>query len=157
MECARETCKFLEPSARQKNQSLRVEDTTCDFVFYGCRQQIQDIFYNVIGNAIKFSPPASTVSISCHDEGDFHAVRVKDQGPGFTAEDFARLFKPGANLSAKPTGGEGSTGLGLYSVKRSVELFHGEIEIANNPEAGACVTIRFPRPQEADQTAQAVT
>ena len=82
--------------------------------------------------------------ISCIDDDNFHTVKIKDQGPGFTKEDFSKMFMPGAKLSATPSAGEISTGIGLLSVKQTVEHFHGQIEITNNIDRGACVTIRLP-------------
>ena len=105
--------------------------------------KIQDIFYNVIGNAIKFSPPGSAILIDGTDFADFFEIRIRDQGPGLTPEDFTKLFNLGGKLSARPTAGENSTGLGLYSVKQALEAMGGSIEVKNNDDVGACFTIRF--------------
>jgi signal transduction histidine kinase len=144
IDCLKETCAFLEPLARKKDQTIHFEKKFCSFSFWGSRQKIQDVFYNIIGNAIKFSPPGSSLSVSCVDEEEFHSVQIKDQGPGFSKDDFSKMFTPGGKLSARPTAGEDSTGIGLYSVKRTVEKFHGLIEVANNEDRGACVKIKFP-------------
>ena len=144
LDCLKETCAFLEPIAAKKQQRLNLKEPARDFRFDGTREQIQDVFFNVIGNALKFSPPGSVISVSCVGEGRFNAVRVVDQGPGFTERDLVNLFVPGARLSAKPTGGEDSTGIGLLSVKKAVEGFKGAIEMANNESGGATATIRFP-------------
>ena len=70
---------------------------------------------------------------------------VRDQGPGFSAEDLDQPFQPYRKLSAVPTGGETSTGLGL-SVAHSMVLLHGgSLEAANTSEGGAVVTAMFPR------------
>lgn len=143
-ECLKETCDFLEPSMRKKGQKINFESSFHDFTFLGSRHEIQDVFYNIIGNALKFSPPSSAVSISCINAQDYHTVQVKDCGPGFAQEDFSKLFIPGEKLSARPSGGEDSTCIGLYSVKKSVEKFHGQIEVTNNATQGACVAIKFP-------------
>jgi signal transduction histidine kinase len=85
------------------------------------------------------------VFVECLMSGAHHEIRVKDQGPGFAAEDFPKLFSLNSKLSAVPTGDEVSTGIGLYSVKLAVDSFQGQISIVNNPDRGACVSILFPR------------
>ena len=142
--CLKETCAYLEPIAREKNQRIVIKKDSCDFSFLASRQQLQDVFFNIVGNALKFSPKGSTVTVETLLQDKFHEVRISDQGPGFTEEDFPKLFTPQAKLTAKPTGGEVSTGFGLYSVKRTVEKFNGTVEITNNTNGGASVTIKFP-------------
>jgi signal transduction histidine kinase len=73
------------------------------------------------------------------------AISVKDEGPGLSQEDMSRLFGRFQRLSAKPTGGESSTGLGLSIVKRIVELHGGTVEAESaGPGRGATFTIRLP-------------
>lgn len=145
LDCLKETCAFLEPIARSKNQHIVLEQDSIAFSFRGNPAKIQDVFYNLIGNALKFSPLGSIVSVRCAEDGDTHTIQIRDQGPGFATEDFSRVFQPGSKLSARPTGGEASTGIGLYSVKEAMTALGGTIEIANNPDRGACLTLRFPR------------
>ena len=71
-------------------------------------------------------------------------MHILDEGPGFAAADFPKLFIAEAKLTAKPTGSETSTGFGLHSLKSAVDSFDGEVEVKNNADRGACVTIRFP-------------
>ena len=144
IDCVKDVCSFLDPIAKKKDQRIVFEKKTDDFTIWSSHQPIQDVFYNIIGNALKFSPSGTKISVSCVDEGGFHTVQVKDQGQGFTQNDLSMLFIPGNKLSAKPTGGEDSTGIGLYSAKIAIEKIHGSIEINNNADRGARVTIRFP-------------
>ena len=73
-------------------------------------------------------------------------IRVQDDGPGLSQDDVSRLFGRFQRLSAKPTGGESSTGLGLSIVKRIVELHGGthQRRKATAPASGATFTIRLP-------------
>lgn len=140
-----EVCLFLKPIALEKDQSISIKDSSESCLVFGSRQQLADIFFNVIGNALKFSPAGSEVKIVSEDNAGYCEIRVFDQGPGFAKEDFAKLYVPEEKLSAKPTGHESSTGIGLYSAKRAVDILNGQIEISNNPDKGACVTLRFPK------------
>ena len=71
-------------------------------------------------------------------------VEVEDQGPGFTTEDLRNAFCYAKPLSARPTGNETSTGIGLYSVKEIVQKHQGTIGIANAENRGARVFFEIP-------------
>ena len=141
----KETCLFLEPIARGKRQTIQIEGDVEDFTYLASRQKIQDIFYNILSNALKYSPPSSVVLVSVGTEDQNYFIQIRDQGPGFTKDDFTKMFLPGARLSARPSGGESSSGIGLYSVKNAVESLRAEVDIRNNKDRGACVTVKFPR------------
>ncbi len=70
--------------------------------------------------------------------------QIKDEGPGFTAEDKARMFHRYARLSARPTGGEPSTGLGLSIAKKLVHAMNGDLICESTPGQGATFILRFP-------------
>lgn len=89
--------------------------------------RIVEALDNVVGNAVKYSPFGGTIDVAVTREGAEAVVRVADSGPGISDADMARLFLPFERLSALPTGGESSTGLGLYCAKRNVDLCGGRI------------------------------
>jgi signal transduction histidine kinase len=100
---------------------------------------------NLISNAIKFSPQNRRVWITVyHAEDDRPAFSVRDEGPGLTEMDKLRIFGRFQKLSARPTGDENSSGLGLSIVKRLVELHHGDVEVESESGDGATFTVRFP-------------
>lgn len=147
LQCLRDVAFCLSPIATEKEQVIRLEGPEDRRPFLlGARQRVSDIFFNIIGNALKFSPPGSQIWVSWHptEVAGRWEIRVRDQGPGFAREDFHRLFLPESVLSAKPTGRETSTGLGLYSVRHSLDILGGNIEILNNEGPGACVRLVFP-------------
>jgi signal transduction histidine kinase len=69
---------------------------------------------------------------------------VQDEGPGLSAEDQKKLFGKFARLSAKPTGGEHSTGLGLSIVKKMVEAMNGKVWCESELGSGATFIVQFP-------------
>lgn len=72
-------------------------------------------------------------------------IRISDQGPGLSPEDLGRLFGRFQRLSAKPTAGESSTGLGLSIVKRIVDMHGGEVTAkSDGPGSGSTFTITLP-------------
>lgn len=105
-------------------------------------QAIQNIF----SNAVKFSPSNKKIYISAakSKENGFVEISIKDEGPGFTEEDKKKLFHKFARLSARPTGGEHSTGLGLSIVKKLVEMMGGSIRLEESDNKGANFIITFP-------------
>jgi two-component system sensor histidine kinase/response regulator len=70
---------------------------------------------------------------------------ISDEGPGFTAADREKIFRRYVRLSARPTGGEPSTGLGLSIVKRLVDAMKGRLTLETAPAHGATFTVRLPR------------
>lgn len=120
------------------------------------------VFDNLISNAIKYSPLGET--IECHlglertlEKGAMVVLRVADHGPGISDTDRLRLFSPFSKLSLTPTGGEDSTGIGLYLVKRMVDRMNGRIWYENtSPEGGATflVELQLANPPYGNETAQ---
>ena len=78
-------------------------------------------------------------------EAGYASINVADEGPGFTDDDRAKMFRRYARLSARPTGGEPSTGLGLSIVKKLTEAMHGKLSVDSAPGGGAVFTVRLPQ------------
>jgi len=105
---------------------------------------VLQILDNLISNALKFSPPNTTVHVHSVPEKDFILVTVRDEGPGISEEDQKKLFQMFSRLSARPTGDESSTGLGLAIVKRLTEAMAGTIQCHSVMCAGATFALRLP-------------
>lgn len=105
----------------------------------------RQITENLITNAIKFSPKSTSINVSLTQEGDEFLFTVKDQGPGLTEEDKQKLFGKFTQLSAKPTNGETSTGLGLSIVKKFTEKMEGKVWCESEPGNGATFIIKLPK------------
>ena len=80
---------------------------------------IKEVFDNLISNAVKYSPFGKQVFVRILNTDNVVRVEVRDEGPGLNDDDKARLFGKFVRLSARPTGGEHSTGLGLSIVKKN--------------------------------------
>ncbi len=129
-------------SAERKAIGIRIEGTPV--VVTGDPGAIQQVVENVVSNAVKFSPWGSTVVVTVSPDGGSGILDVEDEGPGVTEEDRARLFAKFARLSARPTGGESSTGLGLSIVKTLTEAMGGEVTLESPPGRGARFRVRLP-------------
>ena len=130
------------PLAERKQQDLRL-DGPDRLVVSGDAERLWEAVDNLVSNAIKYSPMLGRVCVTAiPDAAGGGFVKVADSGPGLSPEDEARLFGRFQRLSAKPTGGESSTGLGLSIAKRIVELHKGSITASNNqPGPGATFSI----------------
>lgn len=95
------------------------------------------IFENLLSNAVKFSPPGKKVVVTVRETGDFVEVEVADEGPGISEADQAKLYQKFQRLSARPTAGESSTGLGLFIVKTLLEKMGGSIRCQSAEGRGA--------------------
>jgi signal transduction histidine kinase/CheY-like chemotaxis protein len=121
--------------------SPQVHTVSCDI------DRIREAIDNLLSNAIKYSPVGGHIELMlAHAEG-WTTVRVRDEGQGLSPEDMGRLFGRFQRLSAKPTAGENSTGLGLSIVKRIVELHGGAVTADSaGPGRGTTFQITLPDP-----------
>jgi signal transduction histidine kinase/response regulator of citrate/malate metabolism len=107
--------------------------------------RLREAVDNLLSNAIKYTPVGGRMELSMSVDDGCIAISVKDEGPGLSKDDMARLFGRFQRLSAKPTGGESSTGLGLSIVKRIIELHGGSVSAeSDGPGQGATFIIRLP-------------
>jgi signal transduction histidine kinase len=114
--------------------------------------RLREAVDNLLSNAIKYSPIGGIIELSMIVDGEGATIRVKDEGAGLSQDDLARLFGRFQRLSARPTGGENSTGLGLSIVKRIVELHGGRVTAESpGPGQGATFTIRLPHAADASK------
>jgi signal transduction histidine kinase len=99
---------------------------------------------NLFSNAVKYSPIGKRVEVRLTTEPAYVVCSVANEGPGLTGADQARLFQQGARLSSTPTGGETSTGFGLFIAKRLIERMGGSISCETAPGQGCKFSFRLP-------------
>lgn len=121
------------------------EDTPLVLADQGALDQVID---NLVSNAVKFSPPEKSIWVNIGPSEDgMVEFRIRDEGPGFDVEDHAKMFARYRRLSAKPTAGEPSTGLGLSIAKRHVDNMNGRLICESEPGKGATFILRLPAGQ----------
>ncbi|WP_035655702.1 DUF3369 domain-containing protein, partial [Bradyrhizobium sp. STM 3809] len=139
-----EVVEANQPLALNKQQVIAVSappqlSTMCDI------DRIREAIDNLLSNAIKYSPIGGRISVDVSGDGDNTVIGITDQGAGLSPEDLGRLFGRFQRLSAKPTAGESSTGLGLSIVKRIVDMHGGEVTAkSDGPGSGSTFTITLP-------------
>jgi signal transduction histidine kinase len=140
----KEVAEANQPLAVNKQQAIHVTApanivTMCD------TDRIREAIDNLISNAIKYSPIGGKITVAVTHEGHDTIIRVSDEGAGLSPEDLGRLFGRFQRLSAKPTAGESSTGLGLSIVKRIIDMHGGEVTAdSDGPGKGSTFTISLP-------------
>jgi signal transduction histidine kinase len=103
---------------------------------------------NLFSNAVKYSPPGKRIWVEVVSQQNGVVCSVRDEGPGLSQEDQAKLFQRGAQLTPKPTGGEPSAGYGLAVAKQLIEKVGGTIWCESVLGQGACFSFRLPQYQE---------
>lgn len=141
------TLDSYREQAAKKQVHLRYESNASAIYINAHEDYVTRIFDNLISNAIKFSPKNvnSNVTVKIKENGEYVRVSVQDEGQGFTEEDKKNMFKKFQKLSASPTNGESSSGLGLSIVKMLTERLYGKVWAENGRYQGAIFHVEFPK------------
>ncbi|MEO9806029.1 MAG: HAMP domain-containing sensor histidine kinase [Reichenbachiella sp.] len=102
------------------------------------------IMDNLMSNAIKFSEIGKAIEIEINPIDDLLKIIIKDEGPGISEDDQLKMFKPFTRLSAKPTNGEPSNGLGLSIVKSLSKQLRGEVSVKSQIGFGTSFELMIP-------------
>ncbi len=139
----------------QKQQKIILE-TTPFIEVLGDEARLQQVIENLLSNAIKYSPFGTTIHIRVFklaqsqrtpqhlNDCEYIRLEVQDEGPGFSNEDKRAAFQFFQRLSAQPTGGETSHGVGLALVKKIVDAHRGIIRLDSEAGAGTRFTVDLP-------------
>lgn len=144
---AREAIESLSAAFAINHVILRLDpnfDPSQDWRVVGEQSKLDRVISNLIENALRHSPPHSTVTVGCHTEGahdEIVRVTVDDQGPGVPPEIESQLFQK----FSQGKKGRGKIGLGLYFCRITVEYWGGEIGHEPRPEGGSRFWFRLPK------------
>lgn len=146
--CLRESASLalrnFDQHIHSKSLSFSIQSPATSLMVTAEERSLICCLENLISNAIKFSPKGARVVIDIvldHTHGEF---RISDEGPGIQDEELDQLFKKFTRLTAQPTGGEASTGLGLHIVHELVHAMHGSIQYRRSTLGGACFSLKLP-------------
>lgn len=118
--------KYLIEALNKSISIQRIIDKNLPLVAYD-KDLLDRILSNLISNAIKYSPPNTQIKIFTEVLAERLAIKIKDEGLGMTEDDLGNVFQEYKKLSARPTGHESSTGLGLSITKKLIQELGGEI------------------------------
>ncbi len=131
-------------TARNKNLEIHTVFPAETVMASGDVSALGQVLENLLSNALKFSPPGRKVHVTVRPAVRYVECQVRDEGPGFTNEDKLQMFRRYKRLSARPTGGEPTTGLGLSIVRKLVQAMNGEVMCESEVGKGAAFTVRLP-------------
>ncbi|GEM_PF-1111945 len=131
--------------AHAKNIQIQLIGKESNYVALLDGNSIYQVLDNLLSNAIKYSPLGKTVVIRLHKLANEIHCAIQDEGAGLTTQDQQRLFGKFTRLTTQPTGGEHSTGLGLFIVKKLVEAMHGRVWCESELGIGTTFWVAFPR------------
>lgn len=144
-EILKSSLRPFEKQAAHKHITIQTELNTSDDVNIETQPDWLEIcLSNLLSNAIKYTPPFGKVVLKSTSLDDCTQVCVSDSGPGISQEDQQKLYGKFVRLSAKPTGGESSTGLGLYVVKNMCDRLGISISLKSALGTGSTFCIKIP-------------
>lgn len=139
-----EVVTTLLPLASKKNIRLDKDLDPRFRVLHADKEKFKEILYNLISNAIKFTPCESSVTIGAQIVGDFAEISVRDSGAGISQEDQKKLFQPFSQIDTVEVRTYQGSGLGLTIVQKLVELHGGKIWIESEVGKGSTFTFTLP-------------
>lgn len=139
-------------NAKNKNITIQIEipkelpEIQCD------GQKIEEVVDNLLSNAVKYSHAGSEIKIRSFEKNGGVVIEVCDNGQGLSQDDIKKAFARGAELSARPTAGEHSSGLGLWIVKKMIEAHNGKVWVRSVLGKGSTFSVHLPMYQQDPDT-----
>jgi two-component system sensor histidine kinase BarA len=141
----------LKPQAQKKGVQLELLAPAPDFQASVDRVKLRQVLVNLLGNAVKFTPPGGRVTLSCAPPSaggplgvEAYQLVVEDTGPGIPAEHQGRVFEAFYQADGSRTREHGGVGIGLAVVKGYVEAHGGRVELGSEPGQGCRFTLHLP-------------
>ncbi|HEV2734921.1 MAG TPA: ATP-binding protein, partial [Longimicrobiaceae bacterium] len=135
---------LVAPLAGGKGIALSVGECDPSLHLLADEERVRQILLNLVGNAIKFTPPGGRVVLSCDGDGDRGCVRVRDDGPGIAPEKQRTIFDPFIQVDRRLSNPREGVGLGLAISRDLARAMGGELSVASAPGAGSTFTLRLP-------------
>ena len=136
----------LTAERKQIRLHLDVDDLKGSYEMIADQEKISRIVFNLLSNALKYTPAGGEIFVSLKDEGANLRLDVRDTGKGISQDEADKIFE--RFFQAK--GAASGTGIGLALVKSFVELHHGEARVESEPGKGSDFIVVIPRKQEGD-------
>lgn len=128
----------------RKEQKIHTKIKNKDLQITTSKELLLRILDNILTNAIKFSAMGKNIFFEIWNENKIIKFSIRDEGPGISKDDQEKLFKKFQKLSAIPTGGESSNGLGMAIIKVLVNKLEGKVEVKSNLGQGTTMILTLP-------------
>lgn len=138
-----EVCRNLKKRAEEKEIVLKLELNATSAEIYADPDALKQAAINLIGNALKFTPPGGRVSVLLSQNEEALSICVEDSGPGIPEADLEKIFEKFYRVNRPGEEIEG-TGLGLHIVKEIIEAHQGTVTVTSRLQEGTTFTVRLP-------------
>ena len=138
-----EVCNILKPLCDKKEVKI-VQNIEKDVIFCGDYIKIQQVIFNILGNAVKFSPVGEDVNISVKTIADTIIIKIRGKGAGIAKKYHKKIFNKFFQVPDASSNKQASTGLGLSIAQEFVKLHDGIVEVNSEPNKGAEFIIKLP-------------
>ena len=140
-----EAAETVEPQVDAKHITLSVDVAPEVAMIDGDPDRLRQVFWNLLANAVKFTPEGGTIDVAARREVDMIRIDVADSGCGIDPAFVPFVFDRFRQANSSPSRPYGGLGLGLAIVRELVELHHGSIEASSDgPEQGSLFIVRLP-------------
>jgi signal transduction histidine kinase len=133
----------VRPIAERKQITIHV-DPGPEAPLSGDRELMEYAFYNLLTNAVKYSPSVTEVRVYAERAGDWARISVQDQGMGMDQKEVRKIFQKFYRTRRAEESGEAGTGIGLSIVDQIITQHGGSIEVSSSPGRGSCFTLVLP-------------
>lgn len=140
-----ETVKSFALTLKNRNGSITADLKADPALLYADELHITNMIYNLVDNAIKYSPNEPTIHITTLNEGDFVVLKIKDNGIGISKEDQKHIFEKFYRVSTGNVHNVKGFGIGLNYVSQVVTLHHGKISLQSELGQGTTFSISIPQ------------
>ena len=131
----------IRPAAEAKEIEIRTHFDAPGITVRADVERLQQVFWNLLANAVKFTPARGSVDVYLRQDGSLAEVRIEDSGPGVPAEFLPRIFERFTQADGSSTRKHGGLGLGLAIVRHLIELHGGTVSARNRDENGGAVLL----------------
>lgn len=148
----RQVISLIHPNAAQR---VEMDAPPEGLKLVADSDRLQQVFYNLIDNALKYTSPELPIRITLRRQGEWAVVHVSDRGSGLTPGETARLFQMYYRTDNAQRRSIAGRGLGLFIVKTLVEAHHGRVEVTSQPGQGTTFSVYLPASTDTLNGAQA--
>jgi two-component system sensor histidine kinase SenX3 len=134
----------VRASAQEKGMTVNFGEPPQRLSVLGDRRLLVSAVFNLLDNAVKYSPAGSVVEVRCRRDGEWVELRVRDHGIGIAEGDRERIFERFYRVEGARARHLGGTGLGLAIVRHVAVSHHGEVRVESEPGQGSTFVLRLP-------------
>ncbi len=140
--------EFLKPVTEESNISLKLVSPVGSDVVLGDEDSLEQVFSNLISNAIKYNKPSGSVTVSIKEIDNLIQVHIEDTGVGIALEHLPNIFDQFYQIDRSKRKGDKGSGLGLTIAKKIVDAHGGSIEVSSELGKGSVFTVYLPKARD---------